>query len=157
MNKKLYALGLLCIKLCGSIVTDDYVNRVFLIESSGNPHAVGDNGKSISGFQISEAAFEDAMEYGQLNDYKNFYDVSHKGYYLLKDDYDFSKLICTWYLKYLELQMHNKGYDVTKLSLYMAYNMGFRGGKAFGFNPNHKFLKSSIRHIFNRADFYFNK
>ncbi len=157
MNKKLYALGLLCIKLCGSIVTDDYVNRVFLIESSGNPHAVGDNGKSISGFQISEAAFEDAMEYGKFSNYKNWVNVSHKGYYLLKDDYDFSKLICIWYFRYLELKMHNKGYDVNKLSLYMAYNMGFSGAKAFEFNPHHRFLSSLKRHIFNRADFYLNK
>lgn len=50
---------------CHSAITPEFLNKIQAIESSNNPLAVGDNGRSVGLFQFSRAAWADCSKIRQ--------------------------------------------------------------------------------------------
>lgn len=116
-----------------SIVTEDLIHKVAIIESNINPDAVGDNGDSLGAFQIGRKAWADAVAYSRLN-------ADPHDYYLPEDwkghvkDYDMSHRAATLILKMHEERMLKNRVKPTPFKLYMAYNMGYHGASQHGFD-----------------------
>lgn len=132
-----------------SIVTDDFVHKVALIESNGNETAIGDNGKARGAFQFHECAWKDGV--AQLR---------RQGNLLFDAEYEYSSMsyessfeVAKALLQNYEERMHKYGYKVTHHGLYMAFNMGFTGAKEWSFNPKNAASYSRKREmIYKRAD-----
>jgi hypothetical protein len=118
-----------------SIVTDDLVHKVGIIESNLNEDAIGDGGKSRGAFQIGQRAWADAVAYsichggphdpGLPVDWKEYsmnYDIAHHAAELI--------------LRMHEDRMIRNKIKPTPIKLYMAYNMGYHMASSFGFNMN---------------------
>lgn len=121
-----------------SIVTDDLVHKVAIIESNINDDAVGDNGRSLGAFQISQEAWADAVAYHRVN-------AGPHDYFLTSDwkrgahDYTTARHAAELILKMHEDRMIKNRIKPTPFKLYMAYNMGYSGASQFGFNINTTF------------------
>ena len=59
-----------------SALTDDFLEAVRMVESTGNDNAVGDGGKAIGPFQIHKAYWKDAVEFDKTlgGSYEDCYD-----------------------------------------------------------------------------------
>lgn len=116
-----------------SIVTDELVHKVAIIESNVNPDAVGDNGESLGAFQIGRKAWADAVAYSRLN-------AGPHDYYLPEDwkghakDYEMSQRAAELILKMHEERMIKNRIKPTEFKLYMAYNMGYNGASQYKFD-----------------------
>lgn len=118
-----------------SIVTEDLVHKVGIIESNLNTKAVGDDGDSLGAFQISRRCWADAVAYSRIiagphdptlpdswKDWAHDYDVSHRA--------------ATLILQMHEERMLKNKVKPTPFKLYMAYNMGYLGAAQHGFDIN---------------------
>lgn len=116
-----------------SIVTEDLVHRVAVIESNVNPDAVGDNGDSLGAFQIGREAWADAVAYSRINHGPHDYilPADWKGH---AKDYEMSHRAATFILKMHEERMLKNRIKPTPFKLYMAYNMGYHGASQHGFD-----------------------
>ena len=149
---------------CLSLKAQEYkfgsalLDKIALIESNGNPKAVGDNGLAIGLFQIHKPAYNDAISYIEksysqsfLKDYRVF-----KGYKQDCLDADLSYEIAAAYLNYLAA-IYKRDFPkakLTDLKLYMIWNMGYSGAKVYLFNPDHPALPSNARRAIKRAKLY---
>jgi hypothetical protein len=136
-----------------SIVTDELIDKVAIIESNYNYDAVGDKGKAIGAWQMHEPAFREACTYLAHHcigreEWLNFAD-NHKKF---AKDPMVSRLACKAYFEILEKQMQRQKIKVTPISLYMAYNMGFQGAYNKNFDHNSFWLDSRRRSILSRAN-----
>jgi len=133
----------------------DFLPRLAAIESSGNPNAVGDKGKSLGMYQISNDAWRDGTDWVRLNipDYLCIYLDDHLGKNYKKEcmDADKSKWIATFYLMYLADRMQKNKHPVNMKSLYMAYNCGYSKAQSFNFDMTHFAISDKRRAIFIRA------
>jgi len=132
----------------------DFLPRLAAIESSGNPNAVGDKGKSLGMYQISNDAWRDGTDWVRLNvpDYLSiFFDPLGKNYKKECMDADKAKWIATFYLMYLADRMHKNKYPVNMKTLYMAYNCGYSKAQSFNFDMTHFAISDKRRAIFIRA------
>ena len=152
--KRLIALLLGCASVeAKSIVTEDFINRVAMVESNYNYNAVGDKGKAIGAWQMHEASFREACIYlahrgiarNEWLDFSN----NHKKF---AKDPEVSRMACVAYFEILEKQMQRNKIKVTPIALYMAYNMGFKGAYDKSFNHNSFWLDSKRRSILARAN-----
>lgn len=116
-----------------SIVTEDLVNKVGIIESNLKPDAVGDDGESLGAFQIGRRAWADAVAYSRLNAGPHEYVLPEdwKGY---AKDFEMSHRAATFILKMHEERMLKNRIKPTPFKLYMAYNMGFTGAVQHNFD-----------------------
>lgn len=118
-----------------SIVTEDFVNKVGIIESNLKPDAVGDDGESLGAFQISRRAWADAVAYSAITCGPHEYNLptDWKGH---AHDFEMSHRAATLILKMHEERMIRNRVKPTEFKLYMAYNMGYHGAAQHGFNIN---------------------
>lgn len=132
----------------------DFLPRLAAIESSGNPNAVGDKGKSLGMYQISKEAWRDGTDWIRLNcpEYLTvFFEPLGKDYKKECMDADKSKWIATFYLMYLADRMQKNKHPVNMKTLYMAYNCGFSKAQSFNFDMSHFAVSDRRRAIFLRA------
>lgn len=159
-----YLSKILVIFSCLSLKAQEYkfgsalLDKIALIESNGNPKAVGDNGLAIGLFQIHKLAYNDAISYINqtynqhiLKDFKCF-----KGYKQDCLNPDLSYAIADAYLNYLVsiFKKNNPKEKLTDLKLYMIWNMGYSGARVYSFNPDHPALPSNARRAIKRAKLY---
>jgi hypothetical protein len=134
--KRLLSL-LLAVASCEakSIVTSDLVHKVGIIESNLNEDAVGDYGKSLGAFQISEATWADAVAYNRVTagPHDAMLSVNWKVY---AHDYTMSHYAAELILKMHEERMIRNKIKPTPMKLYMAYNMGYSQANVLCFNEN---------------------
>lgn len=153
--KRLFALLLGCAFVeAKSIVTEDFVDLVAVIESNYNYEAVGDKGKAIGAWQMHEASWRESCQYLDRNNYACVYaweEVSDNHKIFAKDP-DISRLISRTYLQILEKQMVKAKIKVTPIGLYMAYNMGFRGAYNNNFSHTYPWLDTKRKSILARAN-----
>lgn len=116
-----------------SIVNEDLVHKVGIIESNLNTKAVGDDGESLGAFQIGRKAWSDAVAYSRMvagsHDYtlpEAWKDWAH--------DYEMSHRAATFILRMHEERMLKNKVKPTPFKLYMAYNMGYVGAAQHGFD-----------------------
>jgi hypothetical protein len=135
-------------------IIQDFLPRLAAIESSGNPNAVGDKGKSLGMYQISKEAWRDATDWVRLTAPEHlcvFFEPLGKDYKKECMDPDKARWIATFYLMYLADRMKKHGYDVNGKSLYMAYNCGYSKAESFQFDMTHFAISDKRRAIFIRA------
>jgi hypothetical protein len=118
-----------------SIVTSDLVHKVGIIESNIDEDAVGDNGRSLGAFQISEAAWADAVAYNRVTAGPHDPHLSTE-WRRWAHDYTMSHHAAELILKMHEERMIKNRIKPTAMKLYMAYNMGYSGAHQFNFNIN---------------------
>ena len=159
--KKLLALLLGCASVeAKSIVTEDYLDKVAMIESDFNYDAVGDKGKAIGAYQMHDAAWREGCvrlaHTSSCRDHWLGFADKHKE---LAKDAIISRFVCKAYLEVLESQMkkNSLGAGVTPISLYMAYNMGYMGAYAYRFKYDNLSLDSRRRSILARANYIFSR
>lgn len=160
--KKLLALLLGCVSVeAKSIITDDYLDKVAMIESNFNYDAVGDKGKAIGAYQMHEAAWrEGCVRLAHTSSCREHWlGFADKHKELAKDSI-ISRMVCKAYLEVLENQMKKDPWNkagVTPISLYMAYNMGYKGAYAYRFRYDNLSLDSRRRSILMRANYIFSR
>ena len=137
-----------------SIVTEDFLDKVAMIESNYNYDAVGDKGKAVGAWQMHEPARREACQRLARKDCIGFtawedFANNHKKF---AKDPDVSRLVAKMYLQILETQMRNSKFKVTPIALYMAYNMGFNGAYSKDFNHKSFWLDSRRKSILARAN-----
>ena len=152
--KRLLALliGCSCLE-AKSIVTEEFIDKVAMIESNYNYNAVGDSGKAIGAWQMHEPAFREACIYMAhrgvaRNEWLDFADNQKK----FAKDPEVGRLACRAYFQILEKQMIKFNVQVTPIGLYMAYNMGFKGASDKSFNHKSFWLDSKRKSILARAN-----
>jgi hypothetical protein len=137
-----------------SIVTEEYLDRVAMIESNYNYDAVGDKGKAIGAWQMHEPAWREACQSLSRTTVSSFlpWDDFAKNHKMFAKDPQVSRLVAKEYLQILERHMNRAKVAVTPISLYMAYNMGFSGAYDKAFNPKSFWLDSKRKSILARAN-----
>ena len=134
--KRILSLLLAC-STCNakSIVTDELIHKVAIIESNVNPDAVGDNGDSLGAFQIKRSAWADAVAYSKLVAGPHDYHLPEdwKGH---AKDYEMAQRAAELILKMHEERMIKNKVKPTEFKLYMAYNMGYHGASRYNFDIN---------------------
>ncbi len=118
-----------------SLVDSDLVHKVGIIESNIDESAVGDNGRSLGAFQISEAAWADAVAYNRVTAGPHDAHLSTE-WKRWAHDYTMSHYAAELILKMHEERMIKNRIKPTPMKLYMAYNMGYSSAQGFNFNIN---------------------
>lgn len=136
-----------------SIVTDDYMDKVAMIESNYNYDAVGDKGKALGAWQMHEPAWREACQRLARLDLAGFtaWDDFANNHKKFAKDPSVSRLVAKMYLQILETQMLKAKIKVTPIALYMAYNMGFHGAYNKNFDHKSYWLDSKRQSILARA------
>lgn len=137
-----------------SIVTDDYLDKVAMIESNFNYDAVGDKGKALGAWQMHESSWREACQRYARMDAAGFtpWDDFMNNHKKFAKDPSVSRLVAKMYLQILETQMNKSKIKVTPIALYMAYNMGFQGAYNKSFNYKSFWLDSKRQSILARAN-----
>lgn len=137
-----------------SIVTDDYLDKVAMIESNFNYDAVGDKGKALGAWQMHESSWREACQRYARMDAAGFtpWDDFSNNHKKFAKDPAVSRLVAKMYLQILETQMNKSNIKVTPIALYMAYNMGFQGAYNKAFNYKSFWLDSKRQSILARAN-----
>lgn len=154
INKLTIPLMLAFSKLFGqsSVVTDAFVDHVAYIESNFDHTAVGDKGKARGAYQMHEESFQDACRWlGYKNNKYEFWADVCEDFESSAHHPILSRTVATAYLTMLEYRMKKDGIKPTREKLYMAYNMGYAGAKAYSFNRNHVGLDNRRQSILARA------
>lgn len=123
-----------------SIVDEQFLDDVAVIESNMDAAAVGDNGKARGAYQFHRSAWAQANAVAGTN---HHYDLAHNWFV--------SRRLAKAYLIWLEGCIRDAGYKPTKINLYMAYNMGLSGSLRYAFDNQHPELPRSRRAILDRA------
>ena len=119
-----------------SIVTEDFIHKIAIIESNINPYAVGDNGNSLGAFQIQRGTWADAIAYSRVHGELH-------GEWIPEEwktgamDYDTSFRVAGIVLRMYEQRMIKDKIKPTPIKLYMAYNLGWHGASYYKFDMNH--------------------
>jgi hypothetical protein len=137
-----------------SIVTDDYLDKVAMVESNYNYDAVGDKGKAIGAWQMHEDSWRESCQRYARKDCAGFipWDDFAKNHKKFATDPVVSRLVAKMYLQILETQINNSKIKVTPISLYMAYNMGFQGAYKKSFDHKSYWLDNKRKSILARAN-----
>lgn len=137
-----------------SIVTDDLLDKIAMVESNYNYEAVGDKGKALGAWQMHEASWRESCQRYARKDCAGFspWDDFAKNHKKFASDPDISRLVAKMYLQILETQINNSKIKVTPISLYMAYNMGFQGAYNKDFNYKSFYLDTKRKSTLARAN-----
>lgn len=114
--------GCACLK--GSIVTDDYLNRVERVESGGR-QIVGDGGAALGSFQMHHAAWDQvSKQTGWTWEWRT--GAFHRSV---------AKNYARAYLQWLERSLERRlGRPPTEAELYAAWNIGLGGFAKRGYS-----------------------
>lgn len=118
-----------------SIVTEEFVHKVGIIESNLKTDAVGDGGESLGAFQIGRRAWADAVAYSTITSHPNEYALS-TDWKNCAHDFEMSQRAATMILRMHEERMLKNRIKPTEFKLYMAYNMGYWGAAQHKFDIN---------------------
>lgn len=158
--KRLLALLISSLSLeAKSIVTDDFLDKVAMIESNFNFNAKGDNGKALGAWQLHQPAWDDSCNYMKFcrpND-EEIIDVMKTNYKKWAFDPVVSRSVARQYFLLLEDKMRKQKVKVTPISLYMAYNMGYSGASKWDFDHKSLWLDSKRKSILSRANYILSK
>lgn len=134
--------------LLPTVVTEDFLDRVAIIESGFNHLAVGDNGAARGAYQMHEAAWTDAM-----TELKKDWPYRQDAFHAEK-----SRMACRAYFQIIERRLIKDGYVPTRERLYMCYNIGYHDAVYwYKLNPDHKRIHVVRRSILKKAKFYLQK
>lgn len=115
--------------LSGTVVTEEFLDKVVMIESSGGKFLVGDQGKSLGAFQMSRAAWKDATAFRKRNG---------KMIYRYEDgvmEMEICRSYAASYLQLLEQRLKRlMGRQPTAGHVYAAYNWGLSNLKSARFD-----------------------
>jgi soluble lytic murein transglycosylase-like protein len=142
-------------------VTKDFLDKIALIESSGNPSAIGDGGLAVGLYQMHKQAWQDAVAYIKLFQPLLYEIGTNTGYFkdFKKDCLNeyYAEALALAYFSILQKRYHQqfKKYP-TQLQLYMMYNLGYHGASTCDFDPDYP-LRTSARLAMKRAKTYLNK
>lgn len=154
MKNLLLLLGVNCNLFAGSIVTDEYLDKVAMIESNFNYEAEGDGGKALGAWQMHEAAWRDACLYLYFKDVVGNSLYNHHADFFrsyAKEPW-MSRKVARGYLEFLESRMIKNKVKPTRISLYMCYNMGYYGAKEMDFCFKSPHLEPKRQGILERAN-----
>jgi hypothetical protein len=137
-----YALLLaLCIQAQAYEITDGFLHKIAIIESSEQCTAVGDSGRSLGRYQIQRSAWDDACRRNGEN-WKYCKDNAF--------NYPMAHQVARWHFEWLAQTLEKRRVKVNEMTLYMAYNKGVTGAARLGFNTQ------SNDPALNRARIYLN-
>lgn len=153
MKNLLLLLGVNCNLFAGSIVTDEYLDKVAMIESNFNYEAEGDDGKAIGAWQMHEHAWRDACLYLYFKDTDSLYNHHAECFRSYAKEPWLSRKVARAYLELLENRMIKDKIKPTRISLYMCYNMGYRGAKEKDFFFKSPHLTPKRQGILERANY----
>ena len=119
-----------------SIVTDDLVHKVAIIESNVNEKAIGDGGWSRGAFQIKESTWKDAVNYSRLVGEGPHDPFLPDDWMTYSMQYEYASHAASLILRMHEERMIKNKIKPTPLKLYMAYNMGYNQAASFNFNED---------------------
>jgi hypothetical protein len=158
LSKILVMFSCLSLKAQEISVTKDFLDKIALIESNGNPNAIGDNGLAIGLYQTHKPAWQDSVAYIKLFQ-PLLYDIgTSNGYFkdFKKDCLNeyYAEAITLAYFCILQKKYYEqfKKYP-TQLQLYMMYNLGYHCASTCNFDPEYP-LKTSARLAIKRAKLY---
>lgn len=126
--------------LNATIVDESFLDEVALIESNMDSKALGDRGAARGAYQFHAAAWAHANAIAGTNHPH----ISAHNWFVARN-------MARAYLMWLEDCISEAGYRPTKISLYMAYNMGLSGSLRYAFNHEHPELPRSRKRILERA------
>lgn len=113
----------------GSVVTDEFLDKVAMIESSGGKFLVGDRGRSLGAFQMSKAAWKDATAFRKRHG---------KTIYRYEDgvmEMEICRSYAASYLQLLEERLKRlMGRQPSAEHVYAAYNWGLSNLKKVRFD-----------------------
>lgn len=135
-----FALMTTVISAKATIVDEQFLDDVAVIESNMDSSAVGDKGKALGAYQFHLAAWTQANALAGTNH-------PHKSAH----NWFVARRLAKVYLLWLEECIRDAGYKPTKINLYMAYNMGLSGSLRYAFDHQHPELPRSRRAILDRA------
>lgn len=158
---RLLTLLLSAVSLQAELITNDFIDRVAIIESNFNYAAVGDSNCARGAWQLHEAAFREGFQWYRDNTDEDVSDIifNHtiKNWKKYAHEPENSRLAATGYFKLLEYRFNKRGIKPTRLQLYMAYNMGFYGASIYDFNPNTRRLPADRYATMRRAELILSK
>lgn len=136
-----------------SLVNEDMLYKVSIIESNCDENAIGDEGMARGAFQIHKAAFDDAVRLMRSDPYfkQHASKLSSWRYEVVAHNYDMSMVIAEVLLRWYERRISESGHTPCRNSLYMCFNMGYTGAKLHDFNPNNPRLPNKRKAILARA------
>jgi hypothetical protein len=121
-------LHLLMAICANAAVTESFLDRVAMIESSGDQFAIGDNGRSVGRYQIGLMAWCDVNEIRASKGLKTYP-------YSYATNATVSRIYARQYLHLLASKLRKHlGRAPTASETYSAYNMGFSAFKKRGLN-----------------------
>jgi hypothetical protein len=139
-----------------SVVTNDFADRVAIIESNYNHLAVGDNYAARGAYQLHEPAWDDGIKQLEKEGRKE----ECKDWAYRQDSFHAyrSREVCMAYLRWIEKNITKAGYVPTKERVYMCYNLGFDAAvHRYKLNPSSSALPHIRKAILRRASFYLSK
>lgn len=154
INKLTIPLMLAFGKLFGqsTIVTDAFLDHVAYIESNFDHSAVGDKGNARGAYQMHNESFYDACKWlGYKHNKVEFWIDVYEDFDSSAHHPMLSRTVAQAYLTMLEERLKKDRIKPTREKLYMAYNMGYAGAKAYSFNRHHVALDRKRHSILARA------
>jgi hypothetical protein len=145
----LASLTFLTLPVQASIVSEDYLDRLAIVESNNRPKAVGRAGE-LGSFQLKEAAWTDSVR-------RMFGRIPQSYAYSRSNCFDpvKSRAVAREHLLWLERTMTKEGFTPNKISLYMSYNLGMSMSERYAHNHKHPSLTNEQKAIFTRAEHIF--
>lgn len=123
-----YALLLaLCIQAQAMEITDGFLDKLAVIESSERCTAVGDKGQSLGCFQMKREAWVDACKRNYAN-----WDYNKANAF----NYSLARQVAQWHCEWIVERLKANGVQPTPIRVYMCYAMGFSGAMKHRFNTN---------------------
>lgn len=140
------AVWLAPLTLQASIVDETYLDRLAVVESDGRATAIGKAGE-LGAYQIRRAAWEDSVR-------RMFGRIPASYAYCRANCFDpaKSRRVAREHLLWIERTLSREGFVVTKISLYMSYNMGINMAERYAHNHRHPSLTDQRKAILQRAE-----
>lgn len=108
-------------------VTDGFLDKLAVIESSERCTAIGDKGRSLGCFQLKREAWDDACRRNGAN-----WEYSKANAF----NYPIARQVAQWHCEWIAERLKANGIKPTPMRVYMCYAMGFSGAMKNGLNTN---------------------
>lgn len=115
---KYATLLLLCLKAQAMEITDGFLDKLAVIESSNRCTAISDKGQALGAYQLHRSAWEDACARNGANwpyDKANAF------------NYPIARQVAQWHCEWIVQTLKSNGIKPTPIRVYMCYCMGVRG------------------------------
>lgn len=124
---KYATLLLLCLKAQAMEITDDFLDKLAVIESSNHCTAISDKGQALGAYQLHRSAWEDACRRNLAN---WPYDKSNAF------NYPIARQVAQWHCEWIVETLKRNNIKPTPMRVYMCYCMGVRGALRHKLNTN---------------------